>query len=458
MEVTGSCHLLECGEQNILLDCGMHQGGDAVRRLSKEKFGFKPVRIDAVILSHAHLDHSGLLPRLVRAGFKGPIYCTAATRNLLAIMLEDAANIYFRDLEEINKRRKRKGQREEKAQYAWRDVVRALEQCRPLEYGQWHELDGDIRVRLDDAGHILGSAVVNLGLPADEHGAAHRLVYSGDLGNADTVMLRRPAVPERADTVLMESTYGNRDHKSLRDTLIELREIIDRAEDEDGCVLMPAFAVGRTQELLFHLGVMYHQGQLQGWRVYLDSPMAIEVTRVYDQWFDAMAKQDQQVLDHYDARSLEQFLPILTLTPSVEESMQINRLKNRVIVIAGSGMCTGGRIHHHFKHRIWRENTHIVFAGFQARNTPGRRLVDGARTLRMFGDDFAVKAQVHTLGGFSAHASRSELLDWAAAIGGYPKFRLVHGEPEALEVMRDTLAENNLPVTIARAGETVDLE
>ena len=270
-------------------------------------------------------------------------------------------------------------------------------------------------------------------------------------------MLRRPAVPERADTVLMESTYGNRDHKSLRDTLIELREIIDRAEDEDGCVLMPAFAVGRTQELLFHLGVMYHQGQLQGWHVYLDSPMAIEVTRVYDQWFDAMAKQDQQVLDHYEARSLEQFLPILTLTPSVEESMQINRLKNRVIVIAGSGMCTGGRIHHHFKHRIWRENTHIVFAGFQARNTPGRRLVDGARTLRMFGDDFAVKAQVHTLGGFSAHASRSELLDWAASIGGYPKFRLVHGEPEALEAMQVALAERDLPATVVQPGETVDL-
>jgi metallo-beta-lactamase family protein len=450
-EVTGSCHLVSHGNTRLLLDCGMHQGGDAISRMRQEKFAFRPASIDAVVLSHAHLDHSGLLPRLVREGFRGVIYCTEATRNLLAIMLEDAANIYFRDIESLNKRRKRSGRRLEKPRYDMDDVLKVLRQCRPLAYDAWNEIVGGMRVRLRDAGHILGSAVVELRLREGDGEKA--LVYSGDLGNRESLLLPEPALPERADVLLMESTYGNRDHRPLADTLVELEEIIDKAAREGGSILMPAFAVGRTQELLFHLGVLHHQGRLDGWQIFLDSPMAIEVTRVYDAWLDAFDDQEQAILNHYGARSLEAFLPGLKLTASAEQSMQINRLDNRVIIIAGSGMCTGGRIRHHFKHRIWRENTHVVFAGFQARGTLGRRLVDGEPYIRMFGERFVVRARIHTLGGFSAHAARSELRQWAAAVPGEPLVRLVHGEPEALETMRDCLEADGLRAEVAIPGE-----
>lgn len=455
-EVTGSCHLVENGDFRLLLDCGMHQGGDLISRLRQEKFAFKARDIDAVVLSHAHLDHSGLLPLLVRRGFTGPIYCTAATRNLLAIMLEDAANIYFRDLEGLNRRRKRGGHREERAQYDMDDVLQVLRQCEPLDYDVQVDVGAGIQVRLGDAGHILGSAIVELALPDGDQGY-RTVVFSGDLGNRESVLMRDPSRPPRADLVLMEATYGDRDHRPLRETLEELQGIIEQAGRTGGAVLMPAFAVGRTQELLFHLGTLYHQGLLKGWKVFLDSPMAIEVTRLYDSWLDQFARQEREVMGHHQADTLEAFLPCLSLTPSVEESMQINHVDGKVIVIAGSGMCTGGRIRHHFKHRIWRENTHVVFAGFQARNTLGRKLVDGAGHVRMFGEDFVVRARVHTLGGFSAHAGRTGLLDWVTGIGGNPRIRLVHGENGALESLCGVMRERGLPAEIAEPGETLDL-
>ena len=449
-EVTGSCHLLTVQGHDILLDCGMHQGSDAVSRMKKERFQFDPRRIRAVVLSHAHLDHSGLLPKLVRKGFRGPIYCTGPTRNLLAVMLEDSANIYFRDLEHQNLRRKRRGQRVQKPEYEMEDVLHVLEQCQALEYYQKVQAAPGVDVTFHDAGHILGSAVVDLHI--DDGIRAKHLVFSGDLGNDTGVLMRDPDVPAEADLVLMESTYGNRDHRPLEDTLTEFEAVLQKARDDTGVVLMPAFAVGRTQELLFHLGCLYHQGKLEGWRVFLDSPMAIEVTRLYDQWMDTFSEEDQQRLRHRKARTLEEFLPVLSLTSSVEESVQLNRIEGGAIIIAGSGMYNGGRIRHHFKHRLWRKDTYVVFAGFQARGTMGRQLVEGAQFVRIFGQRYVNNAQVYTLGGFSAHAGRNQLLAWAARFPEHTQFRLVHGEPESLTALAHNLRQAGRDVTIAEPG------
>jgi metallo-beta-lactamase family protein len=449
-EVTGSCHLLELNDRRYLLDCGMHQGGDTVTRLRKEQFSFDPHRIDAVILSHAHLDHSGLLPKLVRRGFKGPIYCTGPTRNLLAIMLEDAANIYFRDLEQVNLRHRRAGRNLLPQMYEMKDVLQALKQCVPMDYHTDIAIAEDLTLRFHDAGHILGSALVELRCREPERDTT--LVFSGDIGNAESALVREPEVPPHADLVLMESTYGNRDHRPMAETLEELEKVLQTAQHDQGVVLMPAFAVGRTQELLFHLGCFYQLGKLKGWHVYLDSPMAIEVTRLYSQWLDQLDEDDQRAMKHFRARSLEEFLPVLTLTPTVEDSTTLNKMEKGAIIIAGSGMCNGGRIRHHLKHRLWRDNTHIVFAGFQARGTLGRQLVDGAPWVRMFGQRYAVNAHIHTLGGFSAHAGRNDLLKWARNIGGKPAFRLVHGESEALKALAHALTEDGHEVTIAEPG------
>ncbi len=444
-EVTGSCHRLTVQGKSVLLDCGMHQGGDVVKRLQEERFDFTPRDIDAVVLSHAHLDHSGLLPLLVAEGFGGPIYCTHATQNLLAIMLEDAASIYQRDLDKGNLRRRRAGRRQLSPRYTLDHVRQVLEQCQPLNYRQDETILPGLDLSLLDAGHILGSAVVVLTVAGEP---ARTLVFSGDLGASQRVLMRPPEVPEHADLVMMESTYGDRDHRSQEDTMTELEQIIAEARN-DGVIMMPAFAVGRTQELLFHLGCLYHRGLLSGWQVFLDSPMALEVTRLYDQWLDAMDKDDQRVMAHFGARSLQEFLPVLSPTPDVEQSMRINRIERGAIIIAGSGMCNGGRIRHHLKHRLWQERNHLVFTGYQARGTLGRQIVDGASHIRMFGQRFVVRAQCHTLGGFSAHAGRNELLAWAKGIGGEPLFRLVHGEPEALESLAGALSEMGIPVSVA---------
>ncbi|MEQ8264510.1 MBL fold metallo-hydrolase [Pseudohaliea sp.] len=432
-EVTGSCHLLEApAVGRVLLDCGMHQGGDAVDRNDGD-FGFDPAAIDAVVLSHAHLDHSGLLPRLYHQGFRGLIHCTAATAELLEVMLKDAAGLYFRDLERANLRNARRGRPEEPAAYAWDDVAAVLQACAGHRYREPVALERAGTLRFHDAGHILGSAICELSF--EEEDGPRRLVFSGDLGKHDSVLMREPERLAEADLVLLESTYGDREHKTEEDTLTELRDVLHETWRRGGNVMMPSFAVGRAQEILFHLGRLYSAGELDPWQVFLDSPMAIAVTRVYDHWLKLLDEDDVRSLSEPHRRSLETFLPTLRLTEDTDASMAINRIDRGALIIAGSGMCTGGRIRHHFKHRIWDARNTVVFVGFQAEGTLGRLIVDGVSPIRMFGDEFVVKARVATLGGLSAHAGQSGLVSWLGAFDPAPQTVLVHGEAGAQKAL-----------------------
>lgn len=437
-QVTGSCYLLETPALGrVLLDCGQRQGADTPDRDNPPQLTFAPESIDAVILSHAHIDHSGMLPLLVHQGFVGPIYCTRATARLLNVMLSDAVGLYEKDLEYDNIRRLRRGEKPLKPAYNRRDVHKVLKMCEPIRYKECLPLGTDASLCFHDAGHILGSAIVEVKFT--EQGGARTLVFSGDLGKHHSVLMHEPARLEEADVVLMEGTYGNRDHRSLKATIDQFEQVLHETWQAKGNVLIPAFAVGRTQELLYHLGTLHNEGRLDGWQVYLDSPMAIEVTSLYEDCADLLDPDEGCRLRGVLGPSMKNLLPSLRYSRTQEESMAINRISHGAIIIAGSGMCTGGRIRHHLKQRIWNQRNTLLFAGFQARGTLGRILVDGAKKITMFGNEFAVRARIETLGGFSAHAGQSELVEWISSFRTKPRVMLVHGEPSTLETLSNKL-------------------
>lgn len=455
-EVTGSCHLLESeATGRVILDCGMHQGGDAIKRIQKDNFDFDIQNLDAVILSHAHLDHSGLLPKLVSKGFSGPIFCTSATADLLRIMLKDAAGIYERDLARENLRAERKGRKRRlQREYTQGDVDRVLALCQKIPYRKQVQFGEGASLTFHDAGHILGSAITEIKF--QEAGEDKCLVYSGDLGNKDSILMNDPAQLDQASLVLMETTYGNRNHRNMDATLNELKDILSRTWERGGNVLIPSFAVGRTQEMLFYLGHLYYEGHLDQWQVFLDSPMALQVTKLYEKWLHLLDADDVKELTDVQKLSLEEFLPSLQISETPQDSMAINEFSKGVIVIAGSGMCTGGRIRHHLKHRVWRAENTLLFVGFQAAGTLGRKLVDGASSIRMFNEEFAVKAAIETLGGFSAHAGQNELLDWITGFSNKPKVALVHGETQSMQALATRLErEHDIACEIPARNEEI---
>ena len=456
-QVTGSCYLIETRDgSKVLLECGMRQGRREDEERNRAPFAFDPNSLDAVVISHAHIDHTGLLPRLVASGYRGPIFATQATCELMELMLLDAANLQEKDAEWENKWRARLGKTCIDPLYTVSDAEQTLKQRRPLNYGQAQEVAPGVHITYHEAGHILGSAIVELRI-IDHHLQRH-LVFSGDLGNTCSPLMRHPSILQDADLVLLESTYGDRDHRNNAETLDELAAVLQAAHRDCGNVLIPSFAVGRTQDLIYYLGRFYQEGRLPQQAVFLDSPMAIRANAIYSRYREQLLNSEHTTWSNNSGKRVEDWLPILRCTPSPEESMAINKIKSGAIIIAGSGMCNGGRIAHHFKHNLWRRECHLVFPGFQAKGTLGRQIVDGARSVKVLHQRIAVAAQVHTLGGFSAHAGQSQLLDWVKHFDHHPELYLVHGELEKMQALQQVLQQRlHWPANIAEPGEQIAL-
>jgi metallo-beta-lactamase family protein len=452
-EVTGSCHLVTVGDQRLLLDCGLIQGGREDEARNREPFPFDTKSIGAVVLSHAHIDHSGRLPLLVRKGFSGPIYTQRASRDLCRVMLKDAGFLSEKDAEWENRKRERKGLEWIEPLFTVEDAKVAMRQFKGLAYGKKQKILPGVTLRLSDAGHILGSAIVELWL--DDGKETRKLVFSGDLGRPGMPVLQDPTIIRRADRVLMESTYGDRLHRSWEDSMREFHDVLNSVTSSRGNILIPAFAVGRTQEILYLMAQNFDEWKLDRWHIFLDSPMAIEATRIFTENTDLF---DTEATKLWNENGKKPLLPNLRISRTPKQSMAINQIRRGAIIIAGSGMCTGGRIRHHLKHNIWRRECHLVITGFQARGTTGRALVDGARHIRIWGEDIRVAATVHTIGGLSAHADQLDLKDWYANFEDRPPVTLVHGEEKALAGLSDCLRkELSAPVSIARPGELLEL-
>lgn len=449
-EVTGSCYLLTVGGRNVLLECGQIQGDEDNFERNRQPLPFDVGKIDAVVLSHAHIDHSGRLPLLVRQGYAGPIYTHKATCDLCDIMLRDSAYLHEKDAVWENRKRNRKGLPEIEPLYTQADAEAVIGHMRGIEYGEETEIASGVRIRLRDAGHILGAAIVEVWI--SERGVQRKLVFSGDLGYRNAPIMEQPSLIEDADYVLMESTYGNRDHRAFADTLAELAEVLAAAEHDKGNIIIPAFAVGRTQDLLFLLSQHHEAWGIARWRVFLDSPMAIQSTEVYSK-YRHLFSAPLFARDH-DRPALANFVA----TRTSEESMAINRIEAGAIIIAGSGMCTGGRVLHHLKHNVWKARCHVIIVGFQAHGTLGRRLVEGTDYIRLWNETIRVNAKIHTVGGLSAHADQSGLLAWYAGFRTRPPVWLVHGEPQAQhELARVLRARHDALVHVPKRGATLDL-
>lgn len=440
-EVTGSCHLVECAGKQILVDCGLYQGGREMAEENAEPFGFDPAEIDCLLLTHAHLDHCGRIPLLVRRGFQGEIITSAASRELAKLVMLDAAHLQEEEAAWQSKKARRHhgGRGPVEPLYTTLDALNGLDFFgRNAHFGRPLEVAPDIRATFHDAGHILGSASILLEL--QEGGRHLRVLFSGDLGSPGRPILRDPATPPKADVVVMETTYGDRLHKSLQPSVAELYEAIADTFRRGGNVVIPTFALERAQELLYYLREGVAAGDLPAsMQVFLDSPMAISATEIF-----------RRHPECYDAEATELFrngadpfdLPGLHFTRETAESIALNRIDGGAVIMAGSGMCTGGRVRHHLKHNLWRRDSSIIFVGYAARGTLARRIVDGARQVHIFGEEIPVRASIHTIGGFSAHADRDQLLAWHRATDTRQTV-LVHGDEESMQAFAAQLTQSS---------------
>ena len=440
--VTGSCHLITTDNHRILLDCGQFQGGKAQEAMNYEEFPFDPAEIDCLILSHAHIDHCGRIPLLFKRGFKGDIYCTDATADLLGVMLKDSGYIHEKEAEWKNRKNERAGRPVIEPLYTYNDAVDSLKFVKPVLYDQLIELNEEMKIVFNDAGHILGSAITELWVT--ENDTVSKIVFSGDLGVMNRPILRDPTIIKKADYVIMETTYGNRLHPQNSMDVRRLMDIIRETAARGGTTVIPSFAVGRTQELIYELNRVYdsnseYREAFKDLMVYVDSPMATTATEVFKrnaQVFDDETKEYIRKGDHpLDFKNLK-------FTRTSEESMWLNSDRKPKVIISASGMCEAGRIRHHLKHNLWDSRASIVFVGYQAEGNLGRRLVEGAQEVTLFGEKIKVNAQIHNLEGFSGHADRDGLLEWLGGFRQQPKhIFLVHGENDSKEDFAKTVKE-----------------
>ncbi len=455
--VTGSNYLIEDSRgTKVLVDCGLFQGGKQTEWRNSADWGFDPREINTLLLTHAHIDHSGRIPKLVKDGFQGKIITSPPTVDLCEIMLLDSGHVQEMEAEWQTRKNKRKGnQKSLQALYTLEDAQASLRYLSPVEGGQIIDIEPGMRARFRNAGHILGSSIIELWV--EDEGVEVKIVFSGDIGKNRQLIVKDPFVIEDADYLFIESTYGNRLHRSFEDSQSELLEAIEYAASNNEKVVIPAFAVERTQEILYILGEFQRDGSLPDIPIYLDSPLAINATKIFrknKKCYDEEAMDIvNQGFDPFD-------MPNLKFTLTTEESIAINQREGSAIIIAGSGMCTAGRIKHHLKHNVWRPGSSIVIVGFQAMGTTGRRIVDGEKRVRIFGEEVAVAAKVFTIGGFSAHADQKGLLEWAGHFAGsHPRVFVTHGESTASEALAEKLRENlKLEAYVPKMRESLILE
>lgn len=456
MTVTGSSYLLEAGGRKVLIDCGMFQGSKATAAFNRRAFAFNPGDIDGVLLTHAHIDHSGLLPKLVKEGFKGAIYATKATAELCAIMLPDSAHIQEFDAAIASRKGKRAGREPIEPLYSIEDAQNSLKYFTPVTYNTDIDLPGGIRIRFRDAGHILGSSILEIWVTEQEQ--TTKLVFSGDLGQPDQPIIKDPSYIEDTDYLIMESTYGNRSHEEFDNKEEILAEVVNSTIKRGGHIVIPAFAVGRTQILLYHLHNLQKEGKIPDIPIIIDSPLAISATDIFKQNpqdYDAEA-YNMVYKEHDNPLSM----PNLTFTRTAEESKALNNIDYPVIIISASGMADAGRIKHHLKHNLWRPESSVLFVGYQAEGSLGRRLLEGAKRVRIFGEEISVKARVYNLEGFSAHADREQLVNWVSGFKKKPaNIFLVHGEAAATSALAATLKEQlGLPSYVPKYGDAAVIE
>jgi metallo-beta-lactamase family protein len=454
--VTGSCHLLETSQHKILFDCGTFQGHGLSDR-NAEKFPFDPSEIDFVFLSHAHLDHCGRLPLLTQAGFEGQIVCTWATHDLARLVLLDSASMMEEDARRRNRGRRRTGQDKVEPLYRVEDVMETLDRfdvC--VSYDEPLELEKGLRVTFRDAGHILGSAFIELKVTEPGAGGpARRITYSGDLGNLDKPLIRDPQNPSPADVVILESTYGDRNHRAFDDSVEEFKRAVVTTLARGGNAIIPSFALERAQELLYLLHGFYRAGDLPRCQIFLDSPMAIDATKIFSKHGECF---DEEALALAAAGGNPFDFELLHYVRHTDDSREINNIRSGAIIIAGSGMCTGGRILHHLRHNLWRPECSVIFPGYCAEGTPGRRIIDGEATISVSGQPVANRAEIWTINGFSAHAGQQTLVDWLDETGDPELILLVHGEDRAEEALAHQIDEA-LGMTVERPklGQTIEL-
>jgi len=440
--VTGSCHLVTVGRRKILIDCGMFQGGRELHEENAAPFGFDPADIDFLLLTHAHLDHCGRIPLLVARGFRGEIITTDASRELARLVLLDSAHLH----EEEAKRRSRKHRQNNNngpagPLYDTLDALNSFDHFgRTVGYGERVELNGGIAATFYDAGHILGSASILLEVPED--GRTKRILFSGDLGSSNRVLLNDPQPPRDVDAVVMETTYGDRDHRSLDASVEEFIDAIRDAHARGGNVIIPTFALERAQELLYYMKTGIQEKELpRNLRVFLDSPMAISATQIFRRHPEGYRPEIRELF----AEGRDPFkLPELEFVREASESIALNQIRSGAVIMAGSGMCTGGRVRHHLRHNLAHSDCSVIFVGYAAEGTLARIIIDGAKRVRLFGRDIPVRAQIHTINGFSAHADQTELLAWHTQLGRVPRTFLVHGEAHAMKTLAKHLKHTEI--------------
>lgn len=453
-EVTGSAYVIRTPGSTVLVDIGMFQGGADAEARNQLPDGLDPARLDAVVLTHAHLDHTGRLPLLFKHGYRGPVYATAATVDLAEIILKDSAKLQEQDAIRINRKRERAGQPPVEPLYGPEHIEPLREVARELPLHTLTEVASGIRVRGFEAGHLLGST--SLEFTVETGGRRTVVVFSGDLGPTTMPILREFEPMNRADLVFLESTYGDRDHRPYLETVNEFAEIVQTVTAKKGKILVPTFAIGRAQQILYHLAILFREGKIRRFPVYLDSPMAIEASKVYTR-HPELFDEEMRALVGGGLRPLDPSYFRASVT--AEDSKRLNEIEGPCVILAGAGMCNGGRILHHLKQNLWRSDTHVLIVGFQGRGSLGRRLIEGEKLVTIHGEPIAVRAQIHTLGGFSAHAGQTELLKWFSTLApSKPQVVLTHGEDKPRAALAGQLrSRHGLEARCPALGDVIEL-